>query len=242
MYRWPSFILLINLFSLVAMEDDHDHGSRHHKYSRSEPPASYGAISMQDMCNLGPIPAIRVDDVDIEQQQSLKPNAAVDLSQNPELAQRCEEIITAMQHLRDQVAPEPVVVPMTLKEKIKYYYKNTICEHKGKVTLIIVGGLFCIYLGYYIAATVYGIPEKCGKLEDKANDVMTLLGRVQPFCEQTFEQCQGAGGRCEDTRILLVTVLTMIKNGTLSIATEALNTCNEMMKVCRKLDQYGYKP
>ncbi|HBR70610.1 TPA: hypothetical protein DIC20_03160 [Candidatus Dependentiae bacterium] len=245
--RWQ-IIILLGLFNLLAMDKFTKHG-----HSKSEPAGEYGAlIEMEPILSAKkhePFMPV-VPEIDLEKGESSNSSEVVPLNENKELAQKVEQIIGDLHTLKDQLEPEPIFVPVTLKEKIKYYCYRTkqwVCEHKGRVTLVIVGGVLCVYFGYYIGVRgIQKMTDTCDRARDKAEDVIDLVDQALPFCKHTLAQCKESGAQCDRANVMFATLLTMLKNGTCELARgftqEAIVAFGEMLDVCRRATDFGYHP
>lgn len=237
-----------------------------HGFSRSEPAGGYE--SLVEMSSFGGHkPGLLDPDLEagkLDEEESLievvpvvdsttgRSGKVIPLNKNPELAIKIEKITRKLQKLQDQLSgtsDSAAFVPMTLTEKVKYYCYRTkqwVCEHKGKVTLVIIGGAVCIYFGYYLGAKIHDMSDACDSAIDGAKDCVNLVGQALPFCKHTLAQCKESGVQCDRANVMFATLLTMLKNGTCALAKEftqeAIVTFGEMLDVCRRATDFGYHP
>jgi hypothetical protein len=216
-----------------------------HQHSRSEPVRHTHSQSAYVLSSFPP----EEGGSDIESQcQHLNPVgvAPLDDPDNQLLAAECSHVIEGLESLQSRLRPVPVdLVPHSFWGSVKYRCVKTgrwVSSHKGKITLIVIGGAICVYFGYFVG--VRGIQQMRSTCDDarcKAEDLMGLVKDVEPLAQQTFAHCSEASDRCEAARSLLATVLTMVKNGSLAFCKDGAEVCSEMLETLRHATDFGLR-
>jgi len=184
---------------------------------------------------------------DIEsQRQHLNPVGIASLRdpENEQLAEECSRVIAELEVLQSRLRPvSPDLAPHSFCGRVKYRCIKTgrwISSHKGKITLIIIGGAICVYFGYFVG--VRGVQEMrvtCDDARSKAEALMGLVKNVEPLAEHTLARCSEASCKCEEARSLLFTLFTMVKNGSLAFCKDGVEVCSEMLETFRGATDFG---
>jgi len=143
---------------------------------------------------------------------------------NQELSVRCRALLDKLGEAHTYHNPI-ISMPLTCSEKITYYCKKSgkwAREHKGTLTIFVVCGVICFYMGNRLAR----MTNLCGDAEDMCSDAIDQCGEAARLLRSCSVQASG----------LMAFINTIVRNGTamcVEAAQECIDTVRAIGEICK---------